>query len=97
MGYYASSDAFLSLKEGVDLDAVQGVIESWEEGFELVDLTSDGVHLSFSAKYRGVEKDLAQLLPYVRTGEYMQFVGEDDSVWRLVFEAEGLAKKEASF
>lgn len=98
MGYYAhASSISLQLRDDADKDAAQAVIEAWDDGWELVDLT-DTIDLAFSAKYRGVEQDLIQLAPFVKPGEYAQFVGEDDAVWRLVFTEHGtLEAKTATF
>lgn len=97
MGYYATSTATLNLREGVDVDALVAVVEEWDEGFNLIEVNDTFVDLGFSAKYRGVEDDLAQLLPFIAPGEYMTFVGEDSAVWRLRFDNDRITTLRAIF
>lgn len=60
-----------------------------ELGFPVEDYEKTGGidEISIAGKWRGNEKDIFDVLaPFVEDGSYVGFIGEDNGMWRYVFE-----------
>lgn len=87
MGYYARGNGNVTFKENVVLEDVKKAIteNGFEDEFEY-DIDKDGIYFCSNDKYH--EEDVTEALniltPYIKEGT-VNFVGEDDTLWQLLF------------
>ena len=96
MGFYASGFGSLNLQADASREQVEAAIEHLDRETWMVDDLADHLSLSFSGKYRNAEVavELTHLVGLAAAGEYVQFTGEDGSVWRVLLTADGLARQD---
>lgn len=96
MGYYASGSGDATFKEGVTKEIVEKAIKDFyesEEGnkFYCLDYDTDveSIEIWDDEKYH--EEDTIEFLkvlaPYIKEG-HISYTGEDDCIWRFVFNPE---------
>ena len=96
MGFYASGFGSLDPRAEAAPEQVESAVDGLDRDAWTVHDLTDRLSLTFGAKYRDAEvaSELTPLAGLVAVGGYIQFTGENDSVWRLVFTEDGLARQD---
>lgn len=93
MGYFADAYGSVTLKSSLDpnidsMDLVGSILENYEFETEY-DEKNNKVFINYDGKYTedSIDNCLEEISSYIQEG-YISFTGEDNSVWRFIFNPE---------
>lgn len=101
MSYYANGSGTITFKPGTDEDKINEIFDRYYDyqfdGSEVwFDKSVDRLVLDFNHHENYHEEDVNDLLrdltPFVEGGE-LNFIGEDNSMWRFRFDGEGFEEE----